>query len=42
MQIFLYEQLNKKYRKNAENKKALDGTGPMTFDIAVKKRVEYN
>jgi hypothetical protein len=40
LQLCLYEEMNKMYRKKHENKLALEGKGPMTFDVAVKKRVE--
>jgi hypothetical protein len=41
MQLFLYEEMNKRYRSHHADKKALDGSGPMTFSALVKKRVEY-
>jgi hypothetical protein len=40
VQLFLYEFLNKRYRKNQELKNANEGTGPISFDAAVKKQVE--
>ena len=39
MQLFLYEHLNKLYRKKHANNNAMNG-GPMTFDVALRKRVE--
>jgi hypothetical protein len=40
LQLFLYESMNKTYRAEHANKLALGGTGPVTFEVAVKKRVE--
>lgn len=39
-QLYIYEFLNKRYRSQTEIKNAFEGKGPMTFDAAVKKRVE--
>jgi hypothetical protein len=39
MQLFLYEHLNKLYRKKHLNAEAQKG-GVMTFDVALRKRVE--
>jgi hypothetical protein len=39
--LFLYEHLNKLYRRKHANQKALQEEGEMTFDVAVRKRVEY-
>lgn len=41
MQLFLYEQLNKQYRRIQNDKLALQGEGTMSFNCAVKQRVEY-
>jgi len=42
VQLFLYEKLNKQYR-DAHNSKLVsegNGNGTVTFNIAVKQRVE--
>jgi hypothetical protein len=40
MQLFLYEHLNKLYRKRHANANAMKEGGVMTFDVAVRNRVE--
>ena len=40
VQLGLYEQLNRKYREDAADAKARNGTGPLTFKVALDKRVE--
>lgn len=40
MQLFLYEHLNKRYRKQQDIKNAGEGKGVFTFDAAVKLKVE--
>ena len=40
MQLFLYEFLNKQYRRNQAEAEAKNG-GKVTFEYAVKKKVEY-
>ncbi len=40
MQLFLYEKLNKQYRDSHNMKMVSEGNGNVTFNIAVKQRVE--
>jgi len=40
MQLYFYEYLNKRYRKNQEMMSDRSGSSPMSFDAAVKKQVE--
>jgi len=40
VQLFLYEKLNKQYRDSHNSKMVAEGNGTVTFNIAVKQRVE--
>lgn len=40
LQLYLYEHLNKLYRSHHNMKLAKEGKGELTFDVAVKQRVE--
>jgi len=41
VQLFLYESLNKKYRKEQEMKNYVNNKGELTYNIAYKLRLEY-
>lgn len=41
LQLYLYEYLNKEYRRKQDYKNYKENGGPMNYDIALKIRVEY-